>query len=139
MTIPRDIKSLSAVTSLAVLAGGFILLGLLALTSRGHQDVSGDTLLESNCCIVGSIISIVAGAIFLVAGWIYWNRSPALAGTWTNQEQGRAEKNRDIFQRPFTSKALRPEVSILYRRNPLSKNALVPAKPNGNRTVSEIF
>ena len=139
MTNPGDIKSFSTVTSPAVLAVGFILLGSLALTNQGHQDVSGDTLLESNCCVVGSIISIVAGAIFLVAGWIYWNRSPALAGPQTSQEQGRVEKNKDVFQRPFPSKSLTPEVSILYRRKPLSKNALVPAKPNGNRTVSEIF
>jgi H+/Cl- antiporter ClcA len=92
MTNPRDLKSLSAVISLAVLAVGFILLGLLALTNHRHQDVSGDTLLESNCGVVGNIISIVAGAIFLLAGWIYWNRSPALAGSQTNREQRRAEK-----------------------------------------------
>jgi hypothetical protein len=139
MTNSRDIKSLSAVISLAVLAIGFSLLGLLALVNQRHEPGASATILENNCCVLGSIISIVAGAIFLTAGCIYWNRSAASAGLRTNKEQGGVEKDKDVFRRPLTTKALSPGVSILYSKNSLSQNALVQAKPNGNRIVSEIF
>jgi hypothetical protein len=61
---------LSARISLAVLAVGFTLLGLLSLTNRRHEDLVGATILENTCCVTGGVISIVAGAIFLLAGWL---------------------------------------------------------------------
>jgi hypothetical protein len=137
MTYPRDIKSLSALISLAVLAIGFTLLGLLALANQRNETVADATVLESNCCVIGSIVSIIAGAIFLLAGWIYWNRSAAIDRSQSSNEQGRVEKDSDVSQRPLTPDTLSPKVSILYRKKPLSQNALVQAEPNGNRTLSE--
>jgi len=61
---------LSAGISLAVLAVGFTLLGLLSLISRSHEDLMRATFLENTCCVTGDVISIVAGTIFLLAGWL---------------------------------------------------------------------
>jgi hypothetical protein len=63
-------QSLSAGISLAVLAVGFTLLGLLSLTNRSHEDLVRATFLENTCCVTGDVISIVAGTIFLLAGWL---------------------------------------------------------------------
>ena len=63
-------RYLSAQISLAVLAVGFTLLGLLSLTNRRHEDLVGATVLENTCCVTGAVVSIVAGTIFLLAGWL---------------------------------------------------------------------
>jgi hypothetical protein len=65
---------LSARISLAVLAVGFILLGLLSLTNRRHEDLVPATVLENTCCVTGGVISIVAGTIFLLAAWLAMNK-----------------------------------------------------------------
>src|SRR3982074_3254391 len=74
-------KYLLAGISLAVLAIGFTLLGLLALINRPQVDLAGVTVLENNCCVIGSIISISAGAIFLIAGRVYWDQSLHIVAT----------------------------------------------------------
>jgi hypothetical protein len=60
--------------SLAVLAVGFTLLGLLSLTSRRDEDLVRATVLENACCVTGDVISIVAGTIFLLAACLYWSK-----------------------------------------------------------------
>jgi hypothetical protein len=60
--------------SLAVLAVGFTLLGLLSLTSRRDEDLVRATVLENTCCVTGDVISIVAGSIFLLAACLYWSK-----------------------------------------------------------------
>lgn len=67
-------RNLSAGISLAVLAVGFALLGLLSLANRRHEDLVRATVLENACCVTGDVISIVAGTIFLLVGWVYWSR-----------------------------------------------------------------
>jgi hypothetical protein len=59
---------LSAGISLAVLAVGFTLLGLLSLTNRQPEDLVRTTILEKTCGVTGDVISIVFGTIFLLAG-----------------------------------------------------------------------
>jgi hypothetical protein len=76
--------------SLVILAIGFVLLGLLALINRPERDLAADTLLENNGSVIGSIVSIFAGAIFLVAAWIYWSRLSAIAATEDHREQPRS-------------------------------------------------
>jgi len=49
--------------------------------------LGGGTGLENNYCVIGSIISIFAGAIFLIAGWAYWSRSPVGVATPHVKEQ----------------------------------------------------
>jgi hypothetical protein len=87
MTNSSGMKYLSAGISLAVLAIGFTLLGLLALFNRRQGDLAGATVLENNFCVIGSIISIFAGAIFLAVAWVYWSRSPAIIAAQHNNEQ----------------------------------------------------
>ncbi len=75
-TAGSHLQDLSIKISLAVLATGFNLLGLLTLLHRGQEDSTGGPVLEgSYYCVVGSLTSIFAGAIFMIAGWIYWSRS----------------------------------------------------------------
>jgi hypothetical protein len=75
-----DLQNLSTRISLAVLATGFNLLGLLALLHRGQEDSTGGPVLEGSYCLIGSLTSIFAGAIFMIAGCIYWNRSSSDIG-----------------------------------------------------------
>jgi hypothetical protein len=68
------LRNLSTRISLAVLATGFNLLGLLALLHRSPEDSTGGPGLETGYCVIGSLTSILAGAVFMLAGWIYWSR-----------------------------------------------------------------
>jgi uncharacterized membrane protein len=69
----RYLKHLSASISLVTLALGFSILGLLTFTSR-HRDVVIDAVpLENTSVIVGSSISILIGASFLVAASVFWS------------------------------------------------------------------
>jgi hypothetical protein len=66
----RNLKRIAAGVSLLMLALGFALLGILSFLNRAR----GATGMEENCCLAGSAVSVVAGAIFLAAAWIYWRR-----------------------------------------------------------------
>jgi hypothetical protein len=79
-TTGSHLQDLSIKISLAVLATGFNLLGLLALLHRGQEDSTGGPVLEGSYCVIGSLTSIFAGAIFMIAGWIYWSRSSSDPG-----------------------------------------------------------
>jgi hypothetical protein len=87
-----DVKHLSARIGLMILAAGFTLLGLLALVNRAHSNMTDASVLEDNCCIIGGIISICAGSIFLVAAWVYWRRLPAVATAQRNKEQDQSTR-----------------------------------------------
>jgi hypothetical protein len=80
MTNPRYFKDFSAGISLAILATGFILLGILTLANRRPENLPGPTAFEKDFCLTGSIISILAGGLFLLAGCLYWTRSAAIRG-----------------------------------------------------------
>jgi hypothetical protein len=140
MTNPRSIQYLLARLSLAVLAAGFTLLGLLVLTKGPHEASAGAPVLEDNCRFIGSIVSILTGVIFLIAGWVSWSRTTTSA-TAQSTERQRGEK--DSGSRLFpdrlagTPRSIRngssSKVSILYSKNSLSQNALAPVAPNGNQ------
>jgi hypothetical protein len=49
--------------------------------------LAGAAVLENKGCIIGSIVSIFAGAIFLVAAWVYWSRSPVAVAPQHLEEQ----------------------------------------------------
>ncbi len=91
MTNPSGLEYWSTGLSLSALAIGFTLLGLLAFLNRRHIDLTGAPVAENDCCVIGSFISVLAGAVFLIAGWAYWTRSPAFAPPGPNgrRAQGR--------------------------------------------------
>jgi hypothetical protein len=74
MTSLRNLRHISAGISLALLALGFFLLGLLSLINRPQGGLTIASALENNFCVVGSVVSILAGVVFLVATCIYWSR-----------------------------------------------------------------
>ena len=73
----KDLKRIAAGVSLIMLALGFLLLGILSFMNRLRGELAVGSALEKNCCIAGSVVSVLAGAIFLVAACIYWSRLPA--------------------------------------------------------------
>ena len=74
MTSLRNLNHISAGISLGILALGFFLLGLLSLINRPKGGMAIFSDLENGFCVAGSVVSILAGAIFLVAACIYWRR-----------------------------------------------------------------
>ncbi len=70
----RDLKHLYARISLLILASGFSLLGALSLISRAQKSWAFGSDIESDCCYLGSGISIFAGLIFLATACVYWRR-----------------------------------------------------------------
>jgi len=70
----RDLKRTSAGISLLMLALGFSLLGILSFINRLQGELAIASGIEQNCCVAGSVVSVLAGAIFLVAACIYWRR-----------------------------------------------------------------
>ena len=73
----RDLKRIAAGVSLIMLALGFLLLGILSFMNRLQGELAVGSALEKNCCVAGSVVSVLAGGIFLVAACIYWSRWPA--------------------------------------------------------------
>jgi hypothetical protein len=70
----RDLKRTSAGISLLMLALGFSLLGILSFITRPQAELAIVSGVEQNCCVAGSVASVLAGTIFLVAACIYWRR-----------------------------------------------------------------
>jgi riboflavin transporter FmnP len=93
MRTSNGLKQHSAGISLVILAIGFVLLGLLAFINRPERDLAASTLLENNGSVIGSIVSIFAGVIFLVAAWLYWSRSSAVITTEHREEQPRSMRS----------------------------------------------
>jgi hypothetical protein len=70
----RDLKQLYARVSLLILASGFSLLGALSLISHAQKSWAIGSDIESDCCCLGSGISIFAGLIFLATACVCWRR-----------------------------------------------------------------
>ena len=56
-----------------ILSAGFLLLGILSYLNRPQANVASHSL-DTSYCLVGSGVSLITGAAFLVAAWLYWNR-----------------------------------------------------------------
>jgi len=89
MTNPHGIQYLLTRLSLAVLAAGFTLLGLLVLAKGPHEALAGAPVLEDNGCLIGSIVSILTGAIFLIAGWVSSSQSLTSAASHSTKGERR--------------------------------------------------
>ena len=74
MTMSQDQKNLSARISLAILAVGFSLLGILSFINRPEGDSAMATSLANNGCVAGSLVSVLAGSVFLIAACSSWSR-----------------------------------------------------------------
>jgi hypothetical protein len=74
MKLPKDLNKILTSGSLIILALGFAALGFLSFTFNYHAadiaDISSDHVLP----MIGSLSSILVGAIFLVAVCLYWSR-----------------------------------------------------------------
>jgi hypothetical protein len=67
------LQNLSTGISLVILSTGFLLIGILSYLNRPQANVASHSL-DTSCCLVGSSVSLITGAAFLVAAWLYWNR-----------------------------------------------------------------
>ena len=74
MTMSQDQKNLSARISLAILAVGFSLLGILSFINRPEVDSAMAASLANNGCVAGSLVSMLAGSVFLIAACSSWSR-----------------------------------------------------------------
>jgi hypothetical protein len=70
----RNLKRASAGISLVMLALGFSLLGVLSFLNRLHGELAIAPIVEQNCCVAGSAVSVFAGSVFLIAACFYWRR-----------------------------------------------------------------
>jgi hypothetical protein len=70
----RWLKRISTSMSLVILTLGFSLLGLLPLINRNRVGVVNTLSFENSSAVIGSSVSIVLGAAFLVAASLYWSR-----------------------------------------------------------------
>jgi hypothetical protein len=70
----RWLKRISTSMSLVILTLGFSLLGLLPLINRNLVGVVNTLSFENSSAVIGSSVSIVLGAAFLVAASLYWSR-----------------------------------------------------------------
>ena len=70
----RNLKRALAGISLVMLALGFSLLGVLSFLNRLQGELAIESVVEQNCCIAGSAVSVFAGSVFLIAACVYWRR-----------------------------------------------------------------
>lgn len=70
----KNLRYISTFVSLLMLALGFSLLGILSYLNRLQGDMAVAPGLEGDCCVAGSAISVLAGAIFFIAACFYWSR-----------------------------------------------------------------
>jgi hypothetical protein len=61
--------------SIAILALGFSMLGLLSIINRHPTCTETNLSLENALSIVGGTASFMLGGIFLIAGSFHWSRS----------------------------------------------------------------
>ncbi len=76
MNIPRRFKKLASGIALAILAVGFICLGVLSLVVSQPEGAANKTLSETTYSIVGSTTSILLGATFFVAAVVFARTRP---------------------------------------------------------------
>ena len=72
MKTRKPVTKISTSISLAILTLGFSLLGFLSFVSSNREGMINVLSVENCFAMVGSSISIVLGAAFLVAASIYW-------------------------------------------------------------------
>ena len=70
----RWLKRISTSMSLVILTLGFSLLGLLTLINSNRAGAVNALSFEHSSAVVGSSVSIVLGAAFLVTAFLYWSR-----------------------------------------------------------------
>ena len=51
----------------------FLFLGILFFLNRLQGGLAIASAVENNFCIAGSVVSVLAGMVFLVAACIYWS------------------------------------------------------------------
>ena len=67
----RNIKRLSASVSLVMLALGFSLLGILSFFNSLQGELAFASAADQKYCVAGGAVSVLTGAIFLVAACLY--------------------------------------------------------------------
>jgi hypothetical protein len=70
----RNPKQTSTGISLLTLAFGFSLLGILSFFNRLQGELAIASVVENNFCVAGSVVSVLAGIVFLAAACIYWRQ-----------------------------------------------------------------
>jgi hypothetical protein len=74
MTTRLQLIRISTGMSLIAQALGFTSLGLLSLINKPRLDLGNTPALETPFCAAGIVLSLLAGAIFTIAAYWYWNR-----------------------------------------------------------------
>ena len=67
----RNNKRISASVSLVTLALGFSLLGILSFFNSLQGELAFASAVDQKCCVAGGAVSVLTGAIFLIAACIY--------------------------------------------------------------------
>ena len=70
----RNPTQTSTGISLLTLAFGFSLLGILSFLNRLQGELAMTSAVENNFCVAGSVVSVLAGMLFLTAACIYWRQ-----------------------------------------------------------------
>ena len=72
--MPKDLKLLATRTSLAILATGFSLLGIVSFVWSSKDLPALASGLENQSYYLGAAASVFVGAIFFAAAYFYWKR-----------------------------------------------------------------
>jgi hypothetical protein len=72
--MPKDPKLLAARASLAILATGFSLLGIVSFVWSSKDIPALASGLENQSYYLGAAASVFVGAIFFAAAYLYWKR-----------------------------------------------------------------
>ena len=70
----KNLKMLAARASLAILASGFSLLGLVSFVWRSRDDLAMASGLENQSYYLGGAASVFVGTIFFAVAYAYWKR-----------------------------------------------------------------
>jgi uncharacterized membrane protein YidH (DUF202 family) len=68
------LEKTSTSISMVILGLGFATIGLVSFTTRLQGDVINGRPFENAFSMIGSTISILIGATFLIAAYFYWSR-----------------------------------------------------------------
>lgn len=68
------LEKTSTSLSMVILALGFGTLGLVSFTTKFPEGVANSLPFENALSMIGSAVSILIGATFLVAAYFYWTR-----------------------------------------------------------------
>jgi branched-subunit amino acid permease len=76
MNIPRRFEKLASGLALAILAVGFVCLGVMSLVMSHLESTANRTLSETTYSMVGGTTSILLGATFFAAAVLYTRTRP---------------------------------------------------------------